>query len=252
MKKYESVARKLIFCIIVGALILLNLLWTSCAIRPQSAVADVPVRPSINQSAYQKGPAAEYSLGYGDVIEVKFFNESQFNETVPVRPDGRISLQRVGDINVVGMTPTMLDEIITKTYSKILRNPDVTVIVRDFGGQQCYVMGEVKNPGAFPVTRGMTLLRAVAAAGGPKMGANLKSVVIVRNDGTERLHATRLDLSFAAIKDNPGTDMPVQAYDMIYVPKTFISDVNAFVSQLYDIVLPPFDVWTRYKYWYDR
>lgn len=234
------------------ALVLLSLVWTSCAIRPQRAVAEVPDKVPNSQFINERHSLPEYRLGYGDVIEVKFFNESQFNETVPVRPDGRISLQRVGDIKVVGMTPRDLDEIITQTYARILLNPDVTVIVREFGGQQCYVMGEVENPGAYPVSRGMTLLRAIAAAGGPKLGGNLKSVVFIRSDSKNRLKAARLDVSLSAIKENPNRDVTVHACDMIYVPKTFISDVNAFVSQFYDVILPPLDVWTRYKYWYSK
>jgi len=250
--KITALKKRMIRVSIITAILLCSTMWTSCAIKSQSAIAEMEDTQSNSQLIREKGLAPEYRLGYGDVIEVKFFNDSQFNETVPVRPDGRISLQRVGDINVVGMTPSELDNIITEAFTKILRNPDVTVIVREFGGQQCYVMGEVEHPGAYPITRGMTLLRAVAAAGGPKTGANLKSLVFVRKNADNRMIAGRLDVSLAAIKENPRVDVAVQAYDMIYVPKTFISDVNAFVSQVYDLALPPLDVWTRYQYWYSR
>ena len=242
---------KMILSILALAFLSSCPLWMSCSIRPQSAIAEVPpeYRHQFNAEDIQ---APEYRLGYGDVIEVKFFNESQFNETVPVRPDGRISLQRVGDIEVIGITPNELDSIVTGTYKKILINPDVTVIVKEFGGQQFYVMGEVEKPGAYSMERGMTLLRAIATAGGPKFGASLKSVIYIRNTGKHQVKANRFDISLSAIKENPNADIPIRAYDMIYVPKTFIADVNAFVSHIYDVVLPPVDVYTRYKYWYSR
>jgi len=242
----------LIVRVAIIVLILMNLVWLSCAVRSQSALAEEPeeVQTKVFERVGLQVP--EYRLGFGDVIDVKFFNASQFNESVTVRPDGRISLQRVGDIKVVGMTPIQLDDIITKTYEKILHEPDVTVIVREFGGQQCYVMGEVERPGSYPVVRGMTLLRAIAAAGGPKVGANLKSVILIRTDYKNHVNAKRVNLSLDALEQDAGIDMQVNAFDMVYVPKTFISDVNAFVSQVYDVVLPPLDVWTRYKYWYSR
>lgn len=234
------------------ALILMNMVWLSCAVRSQSALAEEPdsIQRNMTESAGSQVP--EYRLGFGDVIDVKFFNASQFNESVIVRPDGRISLQRVGDIKVIGMTPVQLDEIITRTYESILHAPDVTVIVREFGGQQCYVMGEVQHPGAYPVVRGMTLLRAIAASGGPKVGANLKSVILIRTDYKNRVSAKRVNISLDALEKDARLDMQVNAFDMVYVPKTFISDVNAFLSQVYDVVLPPIDVWTRYKYYYNR
>ncbi|MBN2410738.1 polysaccharide export protein [candidate division KSB1 bacterium] len=193
-----------------------------------------------------------YRLGYGDSIEIKFFNNPEYNETVTVRPDGRITLPRVGDVYVIQMTPSELDDIITQTYSEILLDPDVTVIVRDFGGQDVYVMGEVENPGIYPLTKGMTMLRAIAVAGGPKGSAKLGSVILIRNDGNQTGEALRVDLALSSVRKNLNKDLPVQGFDMIYVPRTFISDLNSFITQFYDVLLPPFDVWSRYTYWYNR
>jgi len=110
---------------------------------------------SLSKSNYQKSysyPAEktevpEYTLGFGDVLEIKFFNNNQFNEIVSVRPDGRITMEKIGDIFVDGMTPSQLDSLITKTYADIILNPDVTVFVRQFGGYKVFVLGEVNTPG---------------------------------------------------------------------------------------------------------
>ncbi len=236
-------------------LMLLSVL-TACSVNPPANPQQEKVQGKHRTVFKMKAPqnniteSTSYRLGYGDSIEIKFFNNPEYNETITVRPDGRISLQRVGDIFVIQMTPAELDDIITQTYSEILINPDVTVFVREFGGQDVYVMGEVENPGVFKVTKGMTMLRAIAAAGGPKGGAELGSVLLIRNDGHSRGEAVRVDLALSTLRKNLNYDLPVQSYDVVFVPRTFIADVNSFVTQLYDIALPPFDIWSRYNYWY--
>lgn len=226
--------------------------------KPKQVIIEEPVKPQASQQAVEvsqqisTGRPAEYRLGYGDVVEVKFFYTPEYNETVTIRPDGYISLQRIGDLYVAGKTAAELDRQITGTYSEILQNPDVTVLVRQFGGQQCYVMGEVEKPGTIEVAKGMTMMRAIAAAGGPKKGAKMSSVILIRSSDLKKAEASRIDLSFGTLSKRMETDLPITAYDVIYVPKTFVADVGAFLSQIYDIVLPPFDAWARYEYWYKR
>jgi protein involved in polysaccharide export with SLBB domain len=195
-------------------------------------------------------PRMVYRFGFGDVIDIRFLASPEYNETVTVRPDGRISLLGIGELDALGLTPAELDSLVTASYAQILIHPDVTVIVRDFGGQKCFVAGEVERPGSLDVTKGMTMLRAIATAGGPKKSAKMGSVILIRLDEQQRGEATRLDLSFTSMTDGLENDLPVMGNDIIYVPRTFIADINAFVSQIYDIVLPPFDSWTRYYYWY--
>ncbi|NLP10730.1 hypothetical protein GX408_10085 [bacterium] len=194
--------------------------------------------------------SSEYLLGFGDVIEVKFFNTPEYNETIAVRPDGYISLQQLGDIYVAGKSTTELDEEITRGYSEVLQNPDITILVRQFGGQQCYVMGEVERPGLITMAKGMTLMRAIAAAGGPKKTAKMSSVILIRSEDLKKAEATRRDLSFGHLSKHMEADLAVNPYDVIYVPKTFVANVGAFMSQIYDIVIPPFDAWARYEFWY--
>jgi len=195
-------------------------------------------------------PDMVYRLGFGDVIDVKFLGSPEYNETVSIRPDGRISLQGVGELDALGLSPAELDAVVTQAYGQLLVDPDVTVIVREFGGQKCYVAGEVDRPGSMDVAKGMTMLRAIAAAGGPKKSAKMGSVILIRLDREQRAEATRIDLSYTSMQGGIENDLPVMGNDIIFVPRTFIADVNAFVSQIYDVVLPPFDSWTRYFYWY--
>ncbi len=195
------------------------------------------------------GEVPEYRMGFGDELEIKFFYNDEYNSEVVVRPDGRITLPQLGDVNVVGMTPSELQAVIHDAYGEILVQPDVTVMVKSFGGYECYVMGEVEKPGAYSITRGMTLLRAIAAAGGPKKTGKLNSIILVRGGQTNRAEITRIDLSLSSVRSQSNMDRIIQAYDVIYVPRTFIADVHTFFNQFWDILLPPIDTYARYKWW---
>lgn len=198
---------------------------------------------------------AEYELGFGDVLDIKFFRNTEFNETVTVRPDGRISLARVDELYVAGMTPAELDSVITATYAKIIRQPDVTVIVRDFGGYQVYVLGEVNRPGGVPIQRKMTVLQALAAAGGPKISAKMGSVMILRRGERNGVDAIKVDLKKAVNArrrfDVVQYDIRVEPQDIIYVPKTLIANVSDFMRQVYAGILPPLDLYLRAVIIYD-
>lgn len=224
------------------------LVLTSCAIHQHTVIPPPPPEPAIAPPSL---PAvnAEYRLGFGDVIDVKFFNNNQFNETLTVRPDGRISMQKVGDIYVAGMTPMELGRRITEIYAKIIKDPEVTVIVRNFGGYQVYVLGEVKSPGAFPLQRSLTVLQSLALAGGHKETAMLKSILLLRRQQDGKIDVQRLDLSqnsAAAIQKN---DLFLEASDIIYVPKTFIANVNTFLDQAFSGIIPPLDIYLRAAWW---
>ncbi len=193
----------------------------------------------------------EYRLGFGDIVEIKFFNNDRFNETVAVRPDGRITLEKMGDITVTGMTPLHLDSLITATYAGFVRDPEVTVFVRQFGGYQFYVLGEVNNPGGFPLQRELNVFQAVATAGGHKETAQLGSVMILRRDEKNGVLAFKLDMN-RALKDRDEAGLLVQAQDVIYVPKTFFANVDTFLKRFYDGVLPPLDTYLRAIWWKNR
>ena len=226
-------------------------LFLTCAINPrlqtegtkpdkalQNAMIKVPV-PQAHQHAAQTG----YRLGYGDILEVKFFNNPEYNEVVAVRPDGKITLQRVGDVQVVGISVSRLDSLVTSVYAEILLHPDVTIFVREFGGQSVYVMGEVEKPGQYDYVKGMSLLRAIATAGGPLRGAKLNSIILVRGDEQQNLVVNRLDLTPTNVTSIIQNDGLIQPYDLIYVPKTFVADLEMFVTQLYKVVIPPLNMY---------
>jgi protein involved in polysaccharide export with SLBB domain len=171
---------------------------------------------------------------------------------VKVRPDGRITLEDIGDIYVAGMTPSELDRYLTAAYSEFVHAPEVTVFVRSFAGLSIYVLGEVERPGMVELKPNMTVLQALAAANGPSRGAKMNSVILLRRGATGEMKAIRLDLNRAAIQEAAAEDRYLQPEDIIYIPKTFIANVNEFLTQIYDGLFPPFDIYLRTLREYNR
>lgn len=145
-----------------------------------------PQAPAGNSGApAPKGPAAQalptdYVIGVDDVLSVVFWKEKDLSAEVVVRPDGKISLPMLNDLPAAGMTPEQLAKTIEETALKYVRDPGATVMVREIRSRKIYIVGEVGKPGTFPVTADMTVLQAIAEAGGLLEHANKGDVAIVR------------------------------------------------------------------------
>jgi polysaccharide export outer membrane protein len=206
---------------------------------------EVEQRPAV-QPLEKPISQSEYRFGYGDVIEVKFFYNPNLNEFLTIRPDGRVTLPRLGDILVVGMTPMQLDELITGKYSEIIKEPDITVIVRQYGQKVVYVLGEVNDPGGYPLnTNGTTVLSAVALAAGFKETAKLSSVILIEQDVQGNPIASRLNLTRAVSGRNRTDDPFLRGNEIVYVPATFISQVNQFMDQFFTKMKPPLEFYLK-------
>jgi polysaccharide export outer membrane protein len=108
---------------------------------------------------------------------------------VPVRPDGKISLPLLNDVQAAGLTPSELAAQITTNLKKFVTAPQVTVIVTAINSQRVFIIGEVLRPGAFPLLPGMTVLQALSSAGGFTQFASLSKIYILRNeDGKQTKH----------------------------------------------------------------
>jgi len=156
-----------------------------------SATAQAGTKPQ-SASTTTGAPATvalptDYVIGVEDVLSVVFWKEKDLSAEVVVRPDGKISLPMLNDVEAVGLTPEQLAEVVEKNALKYVRDPGATVMVKEIRSRKVYVVGEVAKPGAFPISNGMSVLQAIAEAGGLLEHANKGGVVIVRNEqGTER------------------------------------------------------------------
>src|SRR5205085_8458467 len=146
--------------------------------------------------ARRAGPIqrGDYRLMAGDKIAVKFPYHSARDQELPVRPDGKISLDVTGEIDAEGMTPLELADVIKERSSRYLRKPEVVVIVVAIGDRRVYVGGEVNRPGFVTVQEGMTPLQAVMAVGGFKDTAQKSDVLYIARGSGGDYNASRVDL----------------------------------------------------------
>ena len=175
--------------------------------------------------------AQEYKIQVGDQLDIKFFYNSALNEQVTVRPDGRISLQLVHEIVAAGLTPAQLTDLLTKKYVSELDSPEITVIVRSFGGQMIFVDGEVNKPGMLNMVAPMTVLQSLSQAGGVKDTAKRKEILIIRRGLDNKPVVLLMNMEKVIDGTETSQDLTLMPFDIVYVPKSSIANVNVWVDQ---------------------
>lgn len=195
-----------------------------------SPVVKNPTNLDIQTAQTNSPPGQEYKIQIGDQLDVKFFYNPELNEQVIVRPDGRISLQLAHEIMAASLTPAELGDLLTIKYATELKQPEVVVIVRSFSSQKVYVDGEVSKPGMIPLVGTATVLQSISQAGGMKDSARTTEVIIIRRGADNKPLALTLNLDKAIDGTDMNQDIVLRPFDIVYVPKSPIADVNTWVD----------------------
>jgi polysaccharide export outer membrane protein len=219
-------------------------------IRSSIPISQTAANPRSSMSSAD--PLPTYRLSFGDVLEIRFFGNPEFNVTNTIRPDGRMTMEKIGELFIVGMTPEELDNLITAKYSRFIKEPDVTVIVRSFGKRNVFLLGHVNGPGAYEIEPGMTVLRVLTRAGGYQVGAKLNSIILMRAEYFQAPKAYRIDLENFPAKADLASDPLVEPNDIIYVPRTFVSDATLFMNRFFALVNAPLDFLLRAYFLFER
>jgi polysaccharide biosynthesis/export protein len=163
------------------------------------------------------GPAADsYVIGASDVLSVTVWKQPDLSGTLLVRPDGKISMPLLGDVEAAGQTPLQLGNRIETKLKKFVQDPEVSVVLTQSNSKVIYLLGEVGKKGPVQMTPGMTLLQAVSSAGGLTDFANSKKIYILRNDGGTQ---QRIPVHYKkALKGDPTFNVVLQPGDTIVVP----------------------------------
>ncbi len=172
----------------------------------------------------------QYVIHQGDELEIKFFYNKELDTEVVVRPDGRISLQLVHDVMAAGLYTSELVKVLEEKYEPFLNEPELSVTVKTFKGQKVYVDGQVQNPGMVNIDGYLDVMQAIAMAGGLKETALEDEILIIRHSGLERPFVIKVDLEKVIEGIDTSQNIPLQAYDIIYVPKSAIAHVNTWVD----------------------
>ena len=216
---------------IVGAALLLLAGTTICRAAQQDnrkktdrkdpAIASVRVTsPPAGDSQPTPTPATadpSYIIGPEDMLDISVWKEPDVSRVVPVRPDGRISLPLIHDVEAAGMSPQQLAASVSEKLRKYLNDPQVTVIVTAINSQRVFVVGEVLRAGAFALLPGMTVLQALSSAGGFTTFADVKKIRVVRSR-----YGKQVELPFnyrEVLKgDKPDQNIKLEPGDTIVVP----------------------------------
>jgi polysaccharide export outer membrane protein len=188
-------------------------------------------------------PVVDYVIGIGDVLDVVFVYHSNLNtERVPVRRDGRISLPYVGDTMAAGLTPMALDSVLTARYAEILRDPSLSVILKKEATRVVYVLGQVWKPGGYDYADQITLLQALALAGGTRPSAKEAHTVLIRRDGADKIVGIEIDVKSITSGSSIGNDILLRRYDIVYVPKARLHSVADFAREVNAIINTPLGI----------
>ena len=160
-----------------------------------------------------------YTIGPGDVLDISVWQHPELDRIVTVRPDGRMSFSLIGDVNANGLTPAKLDEVITKRLSEYVQKPEVTVVVTSIKSNQIVILGQVTRPGAYPMEESLTVLEAVAIAGGYTESAGLSKVTITRRSRAKNPKVIKVNLKKVIAEGDRSRDVILEPGDVVHVPK---------------------------------
>ncbi|MGC1870118.1 MAG: polysaccharide biosynthesis/export family protein [Acidobacteriaceae bacterium] len=161
---------------------------------------------------------AHYRIGADDVLTVNVWHEPEVSRNVPVRPDGKISLPLVGDVQAAGLTPTQLKTELEARFSKFLTNPDVSVIVAEIRSQRINVLGQVLRPGTYALIPPMNVIDAVATAGGLREFAKPNKMYVLRTLPTGQVERIKVQYNNVLKGKRGSEDVTLQTRDTVVVP----------------------------------
>ncbi len=204
-------------------------------IAPILTLASAAVSAGVTGAQDQSRPAGEtksavaavkpvaaapvYRIGAGDVLQIVVWKEPDASvSSIQVRSDGNITVPFVKELHVEGMTPSEVESLVTQRLARFLRNPEVSVLVRETNRDKVYVVGAVRREGSIPLRSVMTVIQALAEAGGVNDFAKKKRIYILRTEGQRQ---TRIPFNYeAAIKGEAKlSNLFVVAGDTIVVPQ---------------------------------
>jgi polysaccharide biosynthesis/export protein len=181
----------------------------------QTPAAATPAAPS---DVKGKPHDDSFIIGDDDVLAINVWKEPDISRSIPVRSDGKISLPLVGEVQAAGRTPLKLEQDIADRLKNYISEPEVTVIVQQINSQKYNVLGMVTKPGSYPLVGSITVLDAIAAAGGFRDFAKQKNIYVLRQnaDGTQ----TRLPFNYKEVVKgrDPAQNIQLQSRDTIVVP----------------------------------
>lgn len=198
---------------------------------PRPAVsASQPAAPSGDagkEGFHERNP--RYRIGRGDILELDFPFVAEFNQTVSVQPDGYVNLKSAGDLYVAGLTTPELIAALKTSYSKILHDPIVSVLLKEFEKPYFTALGKVIRPGKYDLRGETTVSQAVAIAGGLDDAAKHSQILLFRKASNDGFEVKTIDLKRMLRTGDLREDIVLQPGDMVFVPKSLLAKVRPWI-----------------------
>lgn len=172
---------------------------------------------SAEQQKSGESTGAEYTFGAGDILEVSVFGEPEISKKVFVRIDGKISLPLIGDVQATDTTATILAKTISGKLVKFVEDPNVTVILSESKSKVYYILGQIKTPGEYLINQPISVLQAIAKAGGLLEWAKKSKIMIVSRPGSSQ-KITYFDYDDFLGGANIGQNVTINSGDTIVIP----------------------------------
>jgi len=188
--------------------------------KKKSAPGTTQPTPAISKHPFQPlplGVSENYVIGQGDVLEVFVWRNEQLSREVTVRPDGKISLPLIQDLQAEGFTALQLKDQITRKLKQYVQNPTVTVIVNAINSYKVSVLGKVASPGVYPITTRTTLVEAISMAGGFTEWANKRKITVIRSEEGKK-KKLRINYKKIVSGKDPRQNITLTRGDTIIVP----------------------------------
>jgi polysaccharide export outer membrane protein len=167
--------------------------------------------------ASKTGEDPAYRIGPQDLLKIDVWKEEQLTRTVPVRPDGKITLPLLNDVQAAGLTPMELADLISDQLKKYINNPQVTVSVTEINSRRVYVTGEVLKAGAYALLPHMTVLQALSSSGGFTQFARVKNIYVLRTESGKQVKMP-FNYKEAVRGKNSEQNIELSPGDVIVVP----------------------------------
>ncbi len=193
---------------------------------PQPA-ADTPSQSAAGPQLQQRD--ARYHIAAGDSFDIAFELSPEFNQTVTVQPDGYVTLKAVGDVRVVGESVPELTQTLKTSYGKILNDPLIVIVLKDFEKPYFVADGQVTHPGKYDMRGTVTLTEAVAIAGGFTPDAKHSQVLLFRRVDDQWLSAKIFNIKDMERRHDLHEDPTLHPGDMLIVPKNALSKIKPFI-----------------------
>lgn len=213
---------------------------------PAAIAQDAPATAESGQPAVvytDQSPA--YRLFPGDEVEITVYAAPELSRNATIGPDGRLAMPLIGAVRAANLTADELHDVLVSAYAAHLRMPELTVTPRGYGSRQVFVGGEVARPGIYEMPANIDAFQAVALAGGFLPSAHRRDVLILSRATGETI-VSEIDLSMRAVRNGLPNAQALQRYDVVYVPRSRISQVNLFMQQYVRDALP-----VQFSFYYD-